>query len=1023
MPDPAAIEARQISASDMQELFDIGSASGEAPAVLPNTTQQLIERAAVLGAFTPTELVAGFERGGETEVALDEVLRESVVLTQDGARRWLLGPGSRLAALERLGTGAASLLNEVGNDNPDPLGKAVAALIREQVPDAAQLSTETLRALIAAAQWLRDWSKLAAGLLPQWRAQLKRRELLEPLAQIARGFVGREKDIAKLRDFVDVLPPENRFDGWSRWLHNLVLGQKEPLVVHGIGGIGKSTLMAQFILTHAAVTNERGFPFAYIDFDRLRLDPNNPITLLTEVLEQVGAQFAAIGSRAEEFSMQFREDMERGRTEQRTRSSAVEFARPVADHGGIERTTSQFASWIHGANLGDRPFLLVLDTFEEVQVRGEEAVDAVFRWLEAMFQLPQLRVVISGRAPVKDRKVARHVALGNFDKPAALAFLGHADLSSAVAEEIFDKVGGNPLALRLCILLAQQHVLNTVNRKDLEGWLGKKDGAYIQGYLYTRLLRHVGDERVEKLAHPGLVLRRITPDIILNVLGPAVGLPVAGKAAARDLYEALRKEVSLVSEEGDALIHRKDVRSVMLDMQRADDPTSFADLNRRVIEYYARHDPESDVSRREGAYHRLILQEEDPFQVVAHMQRQDLLSLGTSLDELPERARAAVRALLGRGLTQSETRMLPDEAWAAYAYRRSMTLVAAGSPTEALAILNNRWHVSRAGVLRYPLALAQFNSLLWPEALRSLDGQIGSGLEQPFFGFTEQEKTELRIRPRLEGAFLSWYQGQSEHAVGWFADAEDRARSEQATFLRLEARLGRLLAEDSVSVSSLDRGIQGVLDEIDPRGWKQNLFTLRRVVFLGFAPPQLMREAVSQLGLQLRSGRSLESFLSLFGSRLSAELLGTLQGALLVPTGTAAVQAATMEKLAAAEISKVLAEEPRLDVVYFLRGRFAPWKIPARSALLACYPRREQLEQALLASSKGWPLPETALGARTHRALAEAVVEHAYQSDEFVPTVRRLVQQAPHPASGTELLLDALDLYSRQLSRYEQPNA
>ena len=58
----------------------------------------------VLGAFTPTELVAGFERGGETEVALDEVLRESVVLTQDGARRWLPGPGSRLAALERLGT-------------------------------------------------------------------------------------------------------------------------------------------------------------------------------------------------------------------------------------------------------------------------------------------------------------------------------------------------------------------------------------------------------------------------------------------------------------------------------------------------------------------------------------------------------------------------------------------------------------------------------------------------------------------------------------------------------------------------------------------------------------------------------------------------------------------------------------------------------------------------------------------------------------------------------------------------------
>ena len=1017
MRDPADPGAQQLSAQDMKELFDIASATVEAPPTGRNLGQQLIERAAVLGAFTPTELLAGFVRGGETEAALDDVLRESVVVTQGAARRWLLGPGSRVAALKRMGNRAGKLLDGLKRDKPDLLGEAIATLIREQVPDTKRLATDSLRALIAASEWLRGWSKLAARLLPGLLSELKRRELLEPLEHIAHGFVGREKDMAKLRDFVDVVPPDGRFDGWGRWLSNLVLQGKRPLVVHGIGGIGKSALMAQFILTHAAVTSDRGFPFAYIDFDRLCLDPHNPITLLTEVLDQVSAQFPVIGSRREEFAKQFRDEVERSRTEQRARSSAVEFARQVADHGVVERMTSWFASWMHGAELGNRPFLLVLDTFEEVQVRGEDAVDAVFRWLDAMFQLPQLRVVISGRAPVEDHKVARQVALGNFDKTAALAFLRNAELSKAIAEEIFDKVGGNPLALRLCIRLAQQHALHTVNKKDLESWLFKKDGAYIQGYLYTRLLRHIGDERVEKLAHPGLVLRRITKDIILKVLGPAVGLPVADDAAAQDLYEALKREVSLVTEEDGALIHRKDVRSVMLEMQRADDSKSFADLNRRAIDYYASHDPQSDVSRREEAYHLLMVEEEDSFRLVERMQRQDLLSLSTSLDDFPERARAAVRALLGLGLTQRETEMLPYTAWAAYAYRRGMALVAAGSPSEALAILEGRQDLLRGSVVLYPLALALFNTLRWPEALSAIGGFMENELDHVFIGLAEHERTDLPIRPLIEGAFLAWYQGDARLAREWSGKAEERARHEKAAFLRLEARVCNLLTQEPRSAADL--GIEKVLDEIGAGGWKQNLLTLRRLVFLGFAPPHLMRTAVFHLGVQLRSASALKTFLSQFESHLSAELRRMLERALLAPTDAESSESATMEKLAAAELSKILAEEPRLDVAQFIRGRFAPWKIPARSALLACYPHRNRLEEVLHASQNGLLL-ETASRARTHRALAEAVVEYADRSDEFVSTIRSLLKQAPESASGSQPLLEALDLYAQQMSRYEQ---
>jgi hypothetical protein len=50
------------------------------------------------------------------------------------------------------------------------------------------------------------------------------------------------------------------------------------------------------------------------------------------------------------------------------------------------------------------------------------------------------------------------------------------------------------------------------------------------------------------------------------------------------------------------------------------------------------------------------------------------------------------------------------------------------------------------------------------------------------------------------------------------------------------------------------------------------------------------------------------------------------------------------------------------------------------------------------------------------------VVEQADQSDEFVPTVHRLGQQAADPATGTELLLYALDLSSQQTSCCGQTN-
>ena len=44
----------------------------------------------------------------------------------------------------------------------------------------------------------------------------------------------------------------------------------------------------------------------------------------------------------------------------------------------------------------------------------------------------------------------------------------------------------------------------------------------LQGVLFRRILGHIHTPEIRQLAHPGLVLRRITPDLIKEVLGRTV---------------------------------------------------------------------------------------------------------------------------------------------------------------------------------------------------------------------------------------------------------------------------------------------------------------------------------------------------------------------------------------------------------------------------------------------------------------------------------------------------------------------
>jgi hypothetical protein len=1016
---------RELSADEIAGLFEAVGESGQAGG--PQTLQgQLTARAAVVGTFTPQELAADLGPSGDLKVALGRVLENSVVITQGSQRRWMLEPAARSAALAELGPGAARVLESFKAPR-DELSEMVAGLLHGRAPEANALATPSLRNLVNAAEWCALASDVAARMLPVWRQELEKRELIEPFhGLVGEHFVGREKELERLRDFVDVVPPSSVFKGWSRWLSNARhRGSRAPFVLHGVGGIGKSTLMAHFILEHAAVAGERAFPFVYLDFDRVSLDPMNVLTLVSEALRQLGAQFPHAANRLEILRSSLRDIREASRVEQMSGSSLVQNAPQVTDKRRVAEVASTLAEFMHGEQLADRPFLLVLDTFEEVQARGDAAVGAVFNWLESMSGLRSLKTVIAGRAPIEEQKVEETIQLGNLGDKPALAFLENEGLPRKLAATILKHVGGNPLSLQLAVRLVKNDDAVATWQSDGEA-LGKLDDLQIQGYLYTRLLKYIDDERVRALAHPGLVIRRITREIISEVLAPVVGLTVTSPQDADALYRALRSEVSLVFEDGDALVHRKDVRAVMLPLQRAHDPDLFNRLNRAAADYYRRQraTPQTWV---ELAYHRLML-DENPFGVLAEAPIEVVRGLGSAVEEFSDAAALALRVWLGLVLKKSEVKKLPDETWEIYAFRKSTELIGENAPASALELLNDRKSLAGSRVLAYPRALALVHMLDWEAAEEAL-ALTTREPTTPWRRLPNDilEPEELAIRPWVERGFLQWYQFRDTEAEESFKQAVNLATNTRGPMLHLEALLGSLAVARGrfrpgkpQFYPPFYEAYFAMLGDVAIEDWRRgNLPTLRRVVFLGFADEAAAASALQHFGLRLRSRKQIQRFLWVFADDIDRKLRENLEG-----LGMAAGSHDTEERLSidnlltAAEreaASRLAHSSKKLGnrIVPFLRGRFSSWRVPLRTAVLATFSKEESIAPFLMVA---FPEIYGALGRAPSLAapmLVDRAVELAEEQDHVLELLETCIRGSDaKDTRRPEALLRALERYT-----------
>lgn len=1039
-PEPVPEGYKALSSDDVAKLFAIASpAAAQEPAEPAFDVEALLTgRAAVVGAFTPQTLVSGLEPNARLSSALQDVLERSVEVIQGDRRKWVLEPSARSQALAKLGKGALDVLSSFKKNmgehvgGPDQLSNTLESLISGEVLNPEKLETSSLRTLVNAAAWCAPEAGGADARLPQWRQLLDKRELLNPFERLlGDNFVGREPDIKALRAHVDVVAPESTFEGWSRWLSDaLRFGPRNVLFIHGMGGVGKSTLMAKFIVEHAAAHEERAFPFVYLDFDRASLDPTNAVTLLSETARQVGVQFPELAGDLEAMRLSLQQASEHSRIEQRSRSSSG--GERGGNLGFAAKASYEFVYRISNHNIGSRPFLLVLDTFEEVQARGEQAVDAVFSWLGTMAELRGLRVVIAGRAPSTGQSGVKNRPLGNLGKTAALSLLAKEGLAAASAARVYERVGGNPLSLRLAVRLVRaEGDLASLDLIESPSLFKNLDDVLVQGVLYTRLLKKIADPDVQKLANPGLVLRRITPELIVEVLAPVVGLGAVNHAEARRLYDGLKNEVTLVVEDGGGLVHRRDVREVMLSLQKKENPAQFEALNQIAVDYYSRMVGILPEAPLELAYHRLMLGER-PSNVLGRLPRAAAVKLIPGAAELPHGASIFLRAAFGKYLTKPEVKELPDDAWELYVFQRVRQLVDAGTPERAVTLLEERKVSVSMPLAQLAVASVSFNLLDWARASDAFAMASQSSFDGGGVRAFALRSGELEVRPLIEHGFLLWFMRKRD-AISVFSEARSRAarraedRQDDDPLMQIEAMIGYLISLKDNGMFEEEKAVANELAEraesTPLSAWRANLSALRRMMFLGTPGVNTYSTALTLFGLRIRSHAVARRFLGDCGVYLDAELRRDFEEFLNPPNGRGSFPNPIvspdevlpgLESRAVEALLSQLQQIRRPRLLFYLRGQFAPWRQALRTVIVKMgkssfrsLVQREREFDSLATIAESATFPDFS-------DIVDQALDAAEDEGLVLDLLGAVVRNTKGPAlADAELLLDALERYTR----------
>ncbi|MGW1375963.1 ATP-binding protein [Streptomyces sp. NPDC002446] len=694
----------------------------ERPPDVPPARRAYREAACLLARFDPRRLrLPGEERAAGGAVL--ELVDDCTTLGMQDRPEWALKSDVRDEALRDLaGPEAARRVLERNLDQlpagPGPERFALACLSGSPpVPD--RLTADELADALQAVLWLSRVPDVTG--LPdaaELQQALERARLLQPLERLVRRpFQGRARELEELRRYAG-LP------GGSAEAGCLPTGGRPapapPLVIHGPGGMGKSTLLAKFVLDGARACGAR-FPFAYIDFERPTLSLREPVTLIAEAARQLGIQYPAHRAELDALADECQQAARSQREGQDRVTQLHELATTRAVLG--RRSSQEFQMLATGRETDlirrvadvlvravadgkatqdepDPPFVIAIDSFEAAQYRGSPVVGrmwAIYLSLQSVY--PRLRYIVSGRAPVEHPAkpmAPLDIELGELDPEAAVGVLLSCGVEDAeVARALADRVGGHPLSLKLAARAATLAGLETEQTSELIRSLPERrrevfrrvDQLLVQGILYERILSHIADEDVRRLAHPGLVLRVITPEVVKEVLAGPCGLRAVTTERARALFDELSR-LDMVEPAGpDAVRHRGDVRAIMLRLPGGDRTEVMRAVERRAVDYYAARD--GLEARAEEIYHRLRLNENPRSVEERWLPGVERFLAGAQQDMTP-RAAGLLTARLGGGAPDQVAAGADQEDWERIAAREVEDLLAQGFAEAALERIGRR---------------------------------------------------------------------------------------------------------------------------------------------------------------------------------------------------------------------------------------------------------------------------------------------------------------------------------------------
>lgn len=559
------------------------------------------EAAAVLSRFDPRHLVP-FGQRDESGPWYRFLPDCEPVEVPNKPGIWRLKDPIRRETLKRLGSTDA--MRAALDANPDreeePIQRAIERLIEGNLPELRTLRREDLAALAVARDWFTGIIEVPSE--DALRSALPIADVLAPLQKLAAEcFVGRKRELTILAFYVGHLRVS-----WLRSLFTLLFNfqGRKPLFIYGPGGVGKSALVARFILEHIEGNPKETLPFVYLDIDRPVVDPQRPLTLLIEATTQLAAQFPDESATLRDLADDARSKL--------ARYDLAEGEKSLSDE---RANVTGLASWVASSLGPTQPVLLVVDTFEEAQFLGPSVVDGVWGLLSALqAAIPNLRIVVAGRAP-PGRVPHQLLALRELDDFGARALVrkrvgAGEKLTDQDVENIVTIVGRNPMSLRLAAEFVKEQGISRLQSIETHNFFFLRlKTEKIQAQLYGRILGHIHDEDVRKLAYPGFIVRRITPAVIREVLAGPCGIELSNQQASDRLFDALAEEVALIERDGErALKHRLDVRRMMLgDLLSQVPPETVMAIDRASVGYY---ETQSGVrARAEEIYHRLRLAE------------------------------------------------------------------------------------------------------------------------------------------------------------------------------------------------------------------------------------------------------------------------------------------------------------------------------------------------------------------------------------------------------------------------------